>query len=260
MEQGIYLERQGPIARIVLNRPAKRNAMTAAMWRAIPALCAEIAADPEALVVVLTGAGGKAFSAGADIAEFPEVYETPESTRAYNEAVEAAQEAIVALDRPTIAAISGACVGGGCGLALASDFRFATEDARFAIPPATLGLAYSFNATRRLVGKVGPSRAKDMLFSGRLIAADEALRIGLVDRVVPAGALDQTVAAYAERLASVSQYTIRTMMRMVDAITLGADAPTPDLAEAWAASFTGADFAEGYRAFMEKRSPVFRWR
>lgn len=250
----------GRIARITIAAPTRRNAISRAMWAALPVLCARIAGDQSIRAVILRAepaADGPVFSAGADITEFAEVYATPDSTAAYNAAVRAGQQALADLPRPVIAAVAGACVGGGCGLALGADLRFAAEGARFGITPARLGLAYSLEDTARLVSVVGPSRAKDMLFSGRLLDAAEALRIGLVDRVVAPDALTAEVAAYAEALADLSPGSIRAAKAAVDA------AASPDAARAAQAralveaAFASADFHEGKRAFLEKRRPRF---
>ena len=256
-EGGLRLDRDGAVVRLTLSRPAARNALTLAMWQGIDTVAAALAADASARVLVISGEGEKAFSAGADIAEFPETYATPESTAAYNATVRRAQAAIADLPFPVIAAVRGACFGGGCGLALHSDLRFASLGSCFAVTPARLGLAYSFADTRRLVALVGPARAKDILFSGRTLEADEALSIGLIDWVIPDEKLDQAVETYAGGLASLSQTSIRIAKAMIDTIAQGAAEPTPELEQAFQASFSGADFKEGYAAFMEKRKPDF---
>ena len=171
-----------PLARIRLNAPARRNAISRAMWRRLPEICAAIEAEKDALVVVVEGEGGH-FSAGADISEFAEVYRDAASTHEYVEAIQRGLAALAALDRPTIAALSGVAIGGGLGLALCCDLRFCSDDAVLAITPAKLGLLYGFVETRRLVELVGPSRAKDLLFSGRRITPAEALASGLVDQI-----------------------------------------------------------------------------
>jgi len=247
----------GPVAHVVLNRPAKRNAMTAQMWQGIIAMMGRLAAEPAVKLVVFRGAGGEAFSAGADISEFREVFADERRTRTYNANVRAAQLAVETLEKPTLALIRGACVGGGCGLALACDIRFATTDARFGIPPSKLGTAYSPPDTRRLVALVGPSRAKDMLFSGRLLDAAEAKAIGMVDRVVSDSMFEGAAADYAKLLLANSQGSIRTAKLMVNALS-GIDPRPAELLEArFEASFSGADFREGFSAFCEKRPPRF---
>jgi len=245
-----------PVAVLTLSAPEKRNAVSRAMWSALPEICARIDRDDGIRVLILTGEG-ETFSAGADITEFSESYATPEDTGRTNAAVRAGQAAVAGLTKPVIARIRGACVGGGCGLALSADLRFAASDARLGIPPARLGLAYSFSATRQLMDLVGPARAKDILFSARLIGAGEALSIGLIDRCLPSETLEDETLAYAETLAELSQVSIRTAKAMIETIRAGADVEPDTLRAAYEASFEGPDFAEGYRAFLEKRRPDF---
>lgn len=241
----------GAIARLEINAPERRNAISAAMWMALPEAAERLS---DARVVVVAGVG-EHFSAGADIGEFEEVYATSESVRSYNAAVRAGQQAVADMACPVIAAVDGVCVGGGCGLALHADLRVATDRARFAITPARLGLAYSFGDTRRLVETVGPAAAKDILFTGRLIGAEEALRIGMADRVVPPEDLAGAVAEIAEGIAANSAASHRVSKRMV-AAALAGDCPD-DLQAEFEGLFTGADFAEGRAAFLEKRRPRF---
>lgn len=247
----------GPVAHVVLNRPAKRNSMTAQMWRGIGALMSQLASDSAVKLVVVRGAGAEAFSAGADISEFRDVFADEVRARTYNGYVRAAQIAVETLDKPTLAVIHGACVGGGCGLALACDLRYAAEDARFGVPPSKLGTAYSPPDTRRLVALVGPSRAKDILFSGRLLDAAEAKAIGMVDRILPKSQLENAAADYAKVLLENSQQSIRTAKVMVNSLS-GIDPQPADLLEAmFEASFSSPDFKEGFTAFCEKRLPRF---
>jgi enoyl-CoA hydratase/carnithine racemase len=252
--------RPGRVAEIVLAAPERRNAIGRAMWAALPALCAAVAADAGIRAVVLRaepGPDGPVFSAGADISEFAEVCATPESAAAYNALVRAGQQAVADLPRPVIAAVAGPCVGGGCGLALSADLRFAAQGARFGITPARLGLAYSVEDTARLVAAVGPSRAKDLLFSGRLLDAGEALHIGLVDRVVAPEALAVAVGDYAEALAELAPGSIRAAKATVDAVAAGDAAAVAAARALIAAAFGSAEFAEGRQAFAERRRPKF---
>jgi enoyl-CoA hydratase/carnithine racemase len=244
----------GVIATVTLAAPATRNAMTRAMWAALPEIVARIEADASIRAVIVTGAGGS-FCAGADISEFETVYGTEAAARVYNGLVRAGQQALRDLDRPVIAAIEGACVGGGCGIALSCDLRFAAEGAIFAITPARLGIAYSPADTMALVEKVGPARAKDILFSARKLDTAEALSIGLIERVVPGGTALATARSYAEELAALSPASLAVTKRIVNGlIPLAAD---PALTQAFEALFTGADFAEGTRAFLDRRRPRF---
>lgn len=249
--------RRGRVAVLELNQPDKRNAISQDMWHAFPEICAAVGADAEIKVLVLRGAGGRAFSAGADISEFATVYADAESARRANDAIRLAQARLRVIARPTIAMIDGVCIGGGLGIALACDFRFAVPTAKFAITPAKLGLAYSFHDTAQLVEKVGPVRAKDILFSARSLEAGEAFSIGLIDRIHAPEALLEAVTRYAEDLAELSQTSIRTAKAVVNGISDILADRAGHYSSLVDASFDGPDFQEGYRAFLEKRSPKF---
>lgn len=254
---GVRLERDGTgIVAIVLDRLEKQNAISSAMWRALARHCDAIEADPSVRVVIVRGAP-PAFSAGADIAEFPDVFADKEAARRYNDLV---QDALARLERvsvPVIAQVAGSCIGGGCGLALACDLRMAAADACFGITPARLGLAYSLGDVKRLVDLVGPARAKDILFSARLLDAEEALRIGLVDRVISPEELDGTVRAYARSLLDLSGSSHRRIKRIVRLVLDGAVAETEESRTLRDRAVSHPDFVEGRRAFLEKRRPRF---
>ncbi|MER5361948.1 enoyl-CoA hydratase/isomerase family protein [Streptomyces sp. NPDC002785] len=188
------------VATVVISNPAKRNAMTAAMWSALPGLLERLAADPAVRVLVLTGAGDT-FCAGADISSLQDLTGDPQALAV------AAEEALAAFPRPTLATVRGYCVGGGSQLAAACDLRFAEEGASFGVTPAKLGIVYAASSTRRLVALVGPAAAKHLLFSGELIDTARALRTGLVDEVLSAGELDKRVDSYVRTLAVRSQLT-----------------------------------------------------
>jgi enoyl-CoA hydratase/carnithine racemase len=255
----VRLRRDGQVATLVLDQPAKRNALTRAMWRMLPALLGQAALDPEVAVLRVEGAGGH-FCGGADIGEFAETYATPETAAEANAAIAAAVEALAGFPKPAIAVIRGACVGGGVALALACDLRFAASDARFAVTPAKLGLIYSHGDTRRLMRAVGTARAKDLLFSARSVEAEEAARIGLVDEVRLPQALDDFVAAWLAPVAAGSRPALRAIKAMAAAIEDGAERETPALAALFADAFRGEDFREGRQAFLEKRAAAFRAR
>jgi enoyl-CoA hydratase/carnithine racemase len=258
-DSAIRLLRDGARATVLIDRPEKKNALDEAAWRAFPAVAAAIAADPDVAAVVVRGAGG-VFSAGADIAEFVALSSADSVRRdAFADSVRDGEEAVAHIPQPTIAAIEGVCVGGGCQIALACDIRIAAEGTRFGITPARLGIAYPVASTRRLVAAIGPSKAKDLLFTGRLIDAGEALAMGLIDRVVPPGELDREVAAIIGPIEANSRYSLFVAKRMVDAVRDG----EPDVAELdrlWRGGFSGEDLTEGSRAFLEKRKPGFTWR
>lgn len=246
-----------PIARVTLNRPEKRNAITGAMWQGLHALAGQIGADASIKVVLLSGAGSEAFSAGADIAEMRTQLADPAGLRTVQQAVLDAQAAWEALPIPTIAMIRGACTGGGCGLALSCDLRLASPDAFFAIPPAKLGLAYSLADTKRLYDLVGPSRAKEILFTGRRIGADEALGLGLVNHIIPGDALESRATALAQEIAGNAGNSVRAAKAVVALLSAGVDAETPQTRRYFDEAFFSPQFEEGARAFIEKRPPKF---
>lgn len=253
-DETLRLERRGELAELVLNRPHKRNAFTQAMWADLPGLLDSLAADCRVLVV--RGAGD-AFASGADISEFAEVYATPERGEAYSRQIAAALDALAAFPHPTIAMIRGACVGGGCGLALACDLRFCDESARFAITPAKMGLLYPFNDTKRLVDCVGGSMAKDMLFSARTLDAAEALACGLANRITSPSGLERLVGDYVDQLLDMSPHSAEFTKQMIARVLAGQDHDSEATKALFAGAFNHADFNEGYRAFLEKRKPDF---
>lgn len=256
----LYLDRRDDVASLVINRPDKRNALTQEMWERIPPLVAEVEADESIKILLLRSSTAGMFSAGADIAEFEEISADPERSEANRIAVREAQRALARLTKPTIAVIDGACVGGGCGLALACDLRFASPTARFGITPVKLGLVYSLQDTKQLVDLVGPAEAKSLLFTGRLIDAAEALRIGLINGIHPVKELDHAVTAFAESIAGNSQWGVRGIKRIIRMILDGATDDTPETEAMFRDSFGGPDYSEGVAAFLERRKPAFPFR
>lgn len=256
MDPPLYLTRSGPVGELVLNRPAKRNALTRAMWQALPGLLEEALAEADLRVLIVRGEGGS-FASGADITEFEDVYATPESADAFSEEVADALEALSAFPLPTIARIEGACIGAGCGLALACDLRYAAEDAKFGITPAKLGLLYPLNDTRRLVDAVGQAVARDMLFSARHLDAEEAAGTGLVNACIPASELGGKVQEMAEMIASRSADSLRGLKIILGQIGRGVRNDTEESRALFRRAFDSTDFSEGYRAFLEKRAPDF---
>ncbi|WP_128379456.1 enoyl-CoA hydratase/isomerase family protein [Streptomyces cavernae] len=233
------------VATVVIHHPAKRNAMTAGMWRALPALLDALAADSAVRALVLTGEGGT-FSAGADISTLRRT-----AAEAQELAVRA-EEALAAFPKPTLAAVRGHCVGGGAQLAVACDLRFAEEGALFGVTPAKLGIVYPASATRRLVSLVGPATTKYLLFSGELIDSARALRTGLVDEVLPDGELGKRVAEFTRILVTRSQLTQAAAKEFANGRT--------DRDGYWAEQARGSgDTAEGVAAFLERRAPRFSW-
>lgn len=256
MTSRLSYQSRPPIGEIVLNQPSKRNAISAEMWAALPPAIADAERDRQVSLIVLRGEGGH-FAAGADITEFAKVYESPTSAERYTQTM---LEALVALERstkPSLAAIRGSCVGGGCSIALACDFRFASTTAMFGVTPGKLGLVYSLADTRRLVSAVGESNAKDLLMTGRIIAADEARSIGLCSRVLPDQGLEDAVTSFGDSLAEVSRWSARATKEMIRILKSGAGDEDPTAMRLLVQSFSGADFKEGYTAFLAKRKPDF---
>ncbi|MEM8987533.1 MAG: enoyl-CoA hydratase-related protein [Pseudomonadota bacterium] len=245
-------------AEIVFDRPGKRNAITSDMWRRIPELVAEAEADAAVKVILIRGEGG-AFAAGADISEFETVYATPESAAAYSKLISNAMAAVADCPKPTAAMISGPCVGGGCGLALACDMRFADETSKFAVPPGKLGLAYTLADVKRLIDAVGVSMAKDILYTGRLLDAEEALATGLIDKLFDKPNLKVETAAFLDQVCAASQFSIRTTKKFIRLIRSGQTADNDETQTDFLAAFGNEDFKEGYRAFLEKRKPKFEY-
>lgn len=256
--EGLDLAISGDIATLTLNRPARRNAINRAMWQGLPGVL-DAARAARAKVLIVTGAG-EAFAAGADISEFGEVYADRETAGAYFAEIAAAMDALAAFEAPTLARIDGPCVGGGLGLALCCDLRIASDRARLGITPAKLGLMYALADTKRLVDVVGPSRAKDILYTGRILSAGEALAIGLIDAVTPPDDLDTAIAAKAETIAAASQWSARKAKQIVRRI-LDGQAEDDAVTTAWMLdAVEGEDFVEGRDAFLGKREAKFPFR
>jgi enoyl-CoA hydratase/carnithine racemase len=255
----LLVERQGAVATVVLNKPQSHNAISIDMYRDLPAIMAELDADKAVKVVVMRGAGQKSFASGADISEFEQERSDAAKAKNYNKHVAAAEQAVEGVTKPTIAMIHGYCIGGGAGLALSCDIRFADERAKFAITPAKLGLVYSLESTKRVVDLAGPSRAKWILMSGQQIQAGRAFQLGLFDELFPVEELEKATYDFAELITTRAQFSVRAGKVMVKKVVAGQvrdDEATTDLRNS---SFDTEDFTEGVRSFMEKRPPRFEW-
>ncbi len=255
----VFLEKDGPIGRLVLNRPEKRNAMSEAMWASIPDAVTQLDADPDVRVIIVCSSSEKAFSAGADIAELEQIAASPVRQESNRQAIRDAQRMLARAKKPTIAQVAGACMGGGCGIAIHCDMRFAANTARFGITPAKLGIIYPLNDTKQLMDLVGPAKAKSMLFTGRVVDAEEALRIGLVDELFAAEELGERTLSFAHQIAQVSQYSVRGIKQTIRLILDGQHDDDEVTAKMFTDAHTGIDAVEGVRAFLEKRSPAFPW-
>lgn len=249
------------LARLVLDQPAKMNAMTFDMWSMVPDLIARAEADPAVRAITLEGAGEKAFCAGADISQFGAKRTGEEAVRAYDKAVAGGMAAVQNAAKPTIAIVRGICFGGGFALAMCCDLRFATSDSRFRIPAARLGLGYGYDNIRMLVAKLGMGAVADILISARILNASDAERLGAVNRTVPRETFETEVAAYLAGVAGNAPLTLRAIKgALVELSKLEADRDSGRVERLVAACFGSEDYKEGQKAFLEKRDPLFQGR
>jgi len=254
----LLFERQGPLAVVTFNRPEARNAMTFAMYEGLVAACESVDQEPEIRVLILRGAGGKAFVAGTDISQF-QAFQAPEDALQYEERISRVVSRLEAVTKPTIAAIEGFAVGGGASLALACDLRYATPESKIGVPIArTLGNCLAMENYARILDLLGPARTKEMIFRARLIEATEAHAAGLFNAVVPAPELWATVQAVATEIAGHAPITIRVTKEAIRRIQAHRRAPGGE--DLVLQAYMSDDFKEGVRAFLEKRKPVWTGR
>lgn len=251
-------DKEGAIGWITFNNPARHNAVSMAMWEALSEIVSDYAADDAIRVIVVKGAGERAFVSGADISEFEEKRSSPETTRVYNETAQKASKALKDIGKPTIAMIRGYCVGGGVSTAMSCDLRIAAEGASFAVPAAKLGLGYEYEGVRKLMDVVGPSFAKEIFFTARQFTAQEALAMGLVNRLLPADRLEPYVREYAAMIADNAPLTVSSIKTIVaEALKDESSRDRALCQEVVDRCFNSADYREGRQAFMEKRKPRF---
>jgi len=250
--------KDGQVGYVIFNNPERHNAVSLDMWARTAEILDQFARDDEVRVVVITGAGGKSFVSGADISKFESERGSLEATKVYNATVAKANQSIYEFAKPTIAMIRGYCIGGGLGLAVCCDLRICSDNSKFGIPAAKLGLGYAFPGVKRLSDLVGPSFAKEIFFTARQFDAEEARVMGLVNRVVPQAELEAYVKSYADTIAANAPLTV-TAAKFIANETVR-DESKRNLAHATELveqCFKSSDYIEGRRAFMEKRKPAF---
>jgi len=255
----IITRKENGIGWVIFNNPEKRNAMSLEMYEATAVAMENYARDPEVRVVILKGAGDKAFISGADISQFKDRRGTLEQVRAGELISERCNQAIRECPKPTIAMIRGFCMGGGAGIAVVCDMRIASDDSQFGVPAAKLSVGYRFAGIRRLAEVVGPQFTAEIFYTGRRFTAQEALQMGLINRMLPAAELEKYVLDYAATLAANAPLTLKAVKQCL--IELKKDPADRDLelcAKLVEDCFASQDYIEGRNAFMEKRKPVFK--
>ena len=254
-------EKDGAVGHLIFNNPARHNAVSLEMWQGVAQIVDDFESDDAIRVIVVSGAGGRAFVSGADISEFKERRASEEAAAAYAKISEAARVKLQETLKPTLAMIRGYCIGGGLATALACDIRIAAEGSRFGIPAAKLGLGYAYDGVKKLIDMVGPAHAREIFYTARQFSAEEALAMGLINRLVPADALESYVKSYCDMIAANAPLTIRAAKQIVrEALK---DESRRDMAlckRVVDECFASEDYTEGRTAFMEKRRPMFKGR
>ena len=257
----MLVEKEGAIGRMVFNNPEKRNAVSLEMWEAAERILDDLMSDRDIRVIVVTGAGGKAFVSGADISKFEDERATASAVARYSEVTARVFDALQEACKPTIAMVNGYCIGGGLALAVCCDLRICSDKSRFAYPAARLGVGEGFRDLRGLVDVVGPAFAKEIFFTARQFSAAEAASMGLVNRVVPETDIEAAVNDYAATIAGNAPLTVISIKRIVGEIVKDAEDRDLELCDRLVKEcFESQDYIEGRRAFMEKRKAVFAGR
>jgi len=250
--------KDGGVGYLIFNNPERHNAVSLEMWEAATAIIADFAADKSIRVAVLTGAGGKAFVSGADISKFESERSSKAAIDHYNEVVDKANTAVFEFPKPTIAMIRGYCIGGGVGLALCCDLRICSDNSKFGVPAAKLGLGYGFKGIKKLVDVVGPSFAKEIFYTARQFTAAEAQMMGLVNRVLPDAEVETYVKDYADTISGNAPMTVNSVKAIVgETVKSANERNLKKCDELVAQCFASNDYIEGRKAFMEKHKPAF---
>jgi len=255
----LIVRREGAIGWVIFSNTRRFNAMTYEMWRDLPAAIAEHTADPAIRVVVFSGDGTQAFVSGADISQFEAMRADATAREAYDRALADAYSAMLQCPKPTVARITGICIGGGLGMSLNCDLRVCSDDSIFRMPAGRLGLGYALDGVKRMVSVIGPAHTADLFYTARKFDAAFALKIGFVNHCHPRAEFDAAFGEYVATIAENAPLTLRAAKAAMR--VLGQDESERDLTDfeaAFQACFTSEDYLEGRRAFMEKRTPRFR--
>ncbi|QUG41520.1 enoyl-CoA hydratase/isomerase family protein [Psychrobacillus sp. INOP01] len=253
----LYVERNGSIATLVFNRADKKNSFSLAMFKQLGELLDELEKDHQVKLLILKGADETAFSSGADITEFLEIRFSAQKAKDYNDATLESIEKLYRFPKPTIALIKTLAIGGGLELANSCDFRFASSGSKLGITAANIGIIYNLVSTKRLVNLIGPTKAKELLYTAKLITAEEGKEIGLIDYVYPMEVLEEKCLEFAGQIIRKSSVANNGIKQVIQAIIDGDNEETKEIEELILESFSSDDYKEGIQAFLEKRKPNF---
>ncbi|WP_419962011.1 enoyl-CoA hydratase/isomerase family protein [Psychrobacillus sp. BM2] len=253
----LYVERNGFIATLVFNRADKKNSFSLAMFKQLGELLCELEKDPQVKLLILKGADETAFSSGADITEFLENRFSAQKAKDYNDATLESIEKLYRFPKPTIALIKTLAIGGGLELANSCDFRFASSGSKLGITAANIGIIYNLVSTKRLVNLIGSTKAKELLYTAKLITAEEGKEIGLIDYIYPMEDLEEKCLEFAGQIIRKSSVANNGIKQVIQAIIDGDNEETKEIEELILESFSSNDYKEGIQAFLEKRKPNF---
>lgn len=257
MSNLLYVERVGSIATLVFNRAEKKNSFTLAMFKKLGEILSDLEADSQVKLLILKGADETAFSSGADISEFLENRFSAQKAKEYNDATLESIEKLYRFPKPTIALIKTLAIGGGLELANSCDFRFASSGSKLGITAANIGIIYNLVSTKRLVNLIGPTKAKELLYTAKLITAEEGKEIGLIDYIYPLEEIDEKCLEFASKIILKSSVANNGIKQVIQAIIDGDNEETKEIEQLILDSFSSKDYEEGIQAFLEKRKPNF---